>query len=90
MTRKEIEQQADLARKLNLEPVRPCALCASPLRGLEKLGSVCGRCISERAAAGDRHQIEVNRSAFFNALIALAEPSEEDITIAHEYWHVSL
>jgi hypothetical protein len=33
---------------------------------------------------------EIQRSAFFNALIALAQPSEEDITIAHCYMQVKL
>ena len=92
MTRKEIEQQAEFARNLDTEPIKHCAFCRNPLRGMEKLGSVCRRCLSERAGGllPTSEVPETQRSAFFNAMIALAEPSEEDRILAHCYMQVEL
>ena len=53
MTRKEIEEQAALGRRLNAEPWKYCELCGVVLIGLEKLGSVCNHCLSDRAGNRD-------------------------------------
>jgi hypothetical protein len=91
VTRKQIEYQAALARKLDAEPVKHCTFCRNPLRGMEKLGSVCRRCMSERAGGLiPSDETPETHTAFIDALAAFAEPSEEDITIAHCCMQVEL